>query len=159
MLNINKMKQFEYALAVFTEMSKKRYKFIFEYNGKLATATFLSPFITFPVSEKYNEKFKRIETRTEWDSTDYDLITLRHIIFEKMKSTDAFSNSFSIPNLSDMVNAIYALIDTLPEDLLPINNLNLATNLTFLETDMHFDFYRFPNDSLFNVVSVQELDN
>lgn len=159
MLNLNKMKQFEYALSVFSEVSNKKYKFIFEYNGKLATATFLSSFRTFPISVKYNEKFSRVETHTEWESLEYDLIALRHIIFEKMKSSDTFSSPIFIPDLNDMVDAIYSLIDEISENLISIDDLNLGTNLTFLESDIHFDSYRFPDDALFNVVSVQELDN
>lgn len=159
MLNINNMKQFEYALAVFSENRETKYKIIFEYNGKLATAKFLTPFITFPVSIKYDEKFMRVETRTQWEDEHFDLIALRHIIFEKMQSMGSFSNRLFIPDSIDLIDTVYSFIDRLPDDLTPVDSLKTVTNLHLLESDIHFDSYRFPDDALFNVVSVEEMDN
>lgn len=156
-MNINKMQQFEYALSVFSEVSNRKFQFVCEQNGKLFTGQFLDRFTAFPNAQSYGKKFNRIITPTDYEKTDFDVIKLRHIIFDNF--TDQFSNRIHVPKTEDLVNTIYSLLNQVPQNLTSLNNFGIVQNVNFLESGLHFDSYRFPETAEFNVVSVCEKDN
>lgn len=157
MMNISKIQQFEYALSVFSEVSDYNFRFVCEQGGKLFTGHFLSDFSVFPNAESYGEKFNRINKPTDFNMVDFDVIKIRHLIFDKFQ--DDFSGRVYVPNTEDLVNAIYSLLNQVPDDSKSTNNFGIVRNVNFLESGLHFDSYRFPETSKFNVVSVQKLGN
>ncbi|WP_195330679.1 hypothetical protein [Leuconostoc lactis] len=152
----NDLQLFEYALSVFSENSKTRYKMIVEYNGKLLTGKFLPDNKTFPEVHKYKKTFKRDTIWISASSKEYGVIQLRHKIVDTFVNGN--SNKMAIPDHLDLINAINSLIPDIPSDAEVVNNFHIATNVKFLETNLSFDFYRFPDDAQFNVVSLQPID-
>ena len=158
-MKFNQVRQFEYALSFFSEINHKNYQFTFEYLGKHLTASFLNFVNSFPISSEYDYKFDRQDSTTSGNDKEYDLIYLRHLIADKFNDLSYGSNKISVPETIDLINAINSIINDFPENLTFVDNFNLATNVTFLESNLHFDSYRFPDNSEFNIVSVQDLDN
>lgn len=155
-MNFNDLQLFEYALSFFSEISKVRYKMIVEYNGKLLTGKFLPDDKTFPTVHKYEKNFKRDSTWINFSSKEYGVIQLRRKIVDTFVNGN--SDDVPVPDSLDLINAINSLIPDIPSDAEVVNDFHIATDVEFLETNLSFDFYRFPDDSQFNVVSLQPID-
>lgn len=156
-MKINHLQLFEYALSIFSEQTNSKFQFVVEYNNKLITGHFLPDFVVFPAAQNYGNKFNRIKILTDYQKTEFGIIQMRHLIFDKLQ--DSFSNTLHIPDTIDLINTINSLINQVSDDAQSVDEFHIGTDITFLESNLHFDSYRFPDDAQFTVVSVRELDN
>lgn len=156
-MNYNSLQLFEHALFVFSDNSNSKYEMIIEYNNKLITGQFLSDVSTHPQSKKYTNYYHREFVAVDYPNSNFATVEILKFMHEHFVS--AFNNQLLIPETKDLINAINHVVSLVSDDAEPLDTFNTATNVTFLETNLKFDFYRFPDDATFNVVSLKKLDN
>ncbi|CAK1224633.1 unnamed protein product [Fructobacillus evanidus] len=156
-MNINKLQFFEYALSCFTEDKDYQYQLIVEYGDKLVAANFLPEIDTLKILQKYRKNFSRKFDLFDFDSDGVGIVDIRKLVWKTFSGR--FNQNLEVPDTVDLINAITSIVNKVDDKSDIINEFNIATNVEFIESGKKFDFYRFPNNSEFNVVSLRKLES